>query len=230
MENQEENKIRELLNEMPKNLRTIEEGITGDAINEYYELVKKLKDEGGIEVFFEELKAKTGRPTEHDIKRMLVALSHIGDVQSFREIEKIYQTTENDLKNFALVALEQCRLILENEILDEPIGFIATGLGGRDNKFRCYFVVASLQKPLTKPIEQLITAAYEDICKEMDSELEEVENHGHYLLIKALISFNYAIGPLIDAGIEQFDFLQKEYMCTNVEKPTPEFIEEWLAS
>lgn len=83
---------------------------------------------------------------------------------------------------------------------------------------------------IEKAEESKISSELKGICVESDSELEEVENQGRYLIIKILVSVDYAIGGIIDQLTSKFSFLEEEYICTNVEKPTKEFIENWMAT
>jgi len=41
-------------------------------------------------------------------------------------------------------------------------------------------------------------------------------------------SFDYAIGEIVDAGIDACEFIKKEYYLTNVEIPTSEQILDWI--
>ena len=63
----------------------------------------------------------------------------------------------------------------------------------------------------------------------MDSEFEELENNGNYILIKLLVSMDIAIGNVIENLIVKCEFIEEGYLVTNVEKPSKEFIEEWMS-
>jgi len=116
---------------------------------------------------------------------------------------------------------------LENQLSDEPIGFISSGLGGKGNKLRYYFVIKSAEK-ISEEREQFIKDELRLICWNADSEFETIENFGNYVLVKILVSVDYAIGSVIEDLIDRCNFADKEYFCTNVEKPTNELIEQWI--
>lgn len=90
-----------------------------------------------------------------------------------------------------------------------------------------YFVVKSKDTIETDKTSK-ITEELAYICNESDSELEEIENHGKYVLVKILVSIEYAIGNVIDKLTAKCSFLDEEYICTNAVKLTKEFIEKWM--
>lgn len=92
---------------------------------------------------------------------------------------------------------------------------------------RYYFVVTSKDK-IEKDKESRIIDELKNICDQKDSEFEEIENQGKYVLIKILVSIDYAIGNIIEKLTTKCSFLDEEYICSNVEKPPKEFIEKWM--
>ena len=69
-------------------------------------------------------------------KAALVLLAHLGTIEAFRQIEKFNNNPDNELKQWTLLALQECKMFLENSLLDESTGFISTGLGALDNRLR----------------------------------------------------------------------------------------------
>jgi len=49
------------------------------------------------------------------------------------------------------------------------------------------------------------------LCKKCDGEFEEIENAGHYVLIKILLSMEFAIGNVIEELISKFPFIRKTH-------------------
>lgn len=213
----EKNEIRKILDSIPEELRVIGDKINQSAIEEFYDLNGQIgDDEREIE------------STQNLNKEKLVRLARNGDVKSYRRIEEIIQKTENsDLEEFGYVALKFARINLENQLSDEPIGFISSGLGGKGIKLRYYFVIKSAEK-ISEEREQIIQDELRLICLNSDSEFETIENFGNYVLVKILVSVDFAIGSVIEDLIDRCNFADKEYFCTNVEKPTNELIEKWI--
>ena len=69
--------------------------------------------------------------------------------------------------------------------MDEPIGFIATGLGGKGQKIRYYFVLFS-KEPLREVMIDEIAANYREVAKRYDAEIESVEQIGNQISIGLL--------------------------------------------
>lgn len=226
MNKAEKTEIKNLLKSIPNEFRVIENKINSKVIDEYYKVADGLEDKNQAEIIQNQDKW-TELKSQKDIKELLVCLSKIGDVKSYRKIEEITKSGKPKILAFSYVALKFARLNLENNLSDEPIGFISTELGGKENKLRYYFVVKSKDK-IEKDKEIKIINELKDICNQNDSELEEIENHGKYILVKILVSMDYAIGNIIGKLTSKCLFLDEEYICNNLEKPTKQFIGKWM--
>ncbi len=226
MEEKDKNEIENLLKSIPDEFRVIENKIKGEIINEYYELLENIDNKSQIKILQSQNHWKNLN-SPNKIKELLVCLSEIGDVKSYRKIEEIIKSRNPEILNFSFVALKFARLNLENYLSDESVGFISSELGGKGNKLRYYFVLKSIEK-IEKDNESKIVNELHNICNQSDSEFEEIENHGNYILIKILVSIDFAIGDIIEKLTNKYPFIDKEYICTNVEKPTIEFIEKWM--
>lgn len=226
MNERDKNEIIKLLGSIPDEFRVIENRISSDLVNEYYELLDKLGDENQP-VNLMDLENWKDLKSEKGIKELLVRLSAVGDIKSYRKIEEIIQSKNLEILDFAYVALKFARLNLENQLTDEPIGFISSGLGGKGNKLRYYFAIKS-EKKIERKKELKIVKELQKICGNSESEFEEIENHGKFVLIKILISIDFAIGNVIVQLINNCPFVDEEYLCTNVEKPTIEFVNKWI--
>jgi len=58
-------------------------------------------------------------------------LAHLGTPESCRILEKYLKSPETNLRDWALLSQKECRMFLENVLLEEEGGFISTGLEGR---------------------------------------------------------------------------------------------------
>ncbi len=195
-------------------IRIIEEKIHPDILSEFF---RYLEDE-------------TLQPSDRkDPKVMFTILARDGSIESLRKIEAILK--ENDLsednRDFGIAALNYCRFRIENDLLDFPMDMISGGLGGVDNKMRIYVAVAG-EEQITEGKLKFIKGVFEEVAGKRDSVVEEVTNHGFYVSLLMLLSFDYAYGDLIEAGISQCEFLASDYYTTNVEIPTDSRIRDWL--
>ena len=69
-------------------------------------------------------------------KRMLVILATVDDISIYRAIEN-FSKQDTPLKKWAVIALQQSRMLIQSTLLDDPGVFISTGLGGQGSLFLC---------------------------------------------------------------------------------------------
>ncbi len=166
-------------------------------------------------------------------KRILILLAHLGSPESCRRLEKYLKVSEKNLRDWALLSLKECRTFLESVLLREESGFISTGLGGKDNKLRYYFIVSSKDGlPLSEPLRNTLKRGFEKISHKYKSEIEEINFEANNGMIGILIPMGVAVGEVIEGGISECnktsEFLSPDYYVTNVKKPTPEEISMYL--
>ena len=166
-------------------------------------------------------------------KRILVLLAHLGTPESCRTIEKYLKISEGNLRDWALLSLKKCRMFLESVLLQEESGLISTGLGGKENKLRYYFIVSSKHGlPFLETDRNTLKSGFETISHKYKSEIEEINFEATYAMIGILIPMDVAVGEVIEEGISKCnkmsEFLFPDYYVTNVKKPTHEEISKYL--
>ena len=169
-------------------------------------------------------------------KRILILLAHRGTAESFRTLEKYLNISEGNLRDWtllSLLSLKECRMFLESVLLKEESGFIKTGLGGRDNKLRYYFIVSSKEGlTLTENHRNTLKNGFDTISQKYNSEIEEINFESNYAMIGIFIPMDVAVGKVIEEGISEcnkmVEFLFIRYYVTNVKRPTCEDILKYL--
>jgi hypothetical protein len=166
-------------------------------------------------------------------KRTLILLAHLRTIESAKILEKYLKNSEGILKDWAALSLKECRMFVENVFLSDGGGFISTGLGGKGNKLRYYFIVSKRQgRPLTGVQEEAVQEAFKASSDEYRSEIEGITSGSNYVMIGILIPMDIAVGVVIEEGIRRCnrteEFLLNEYYVTNVKKPTEEEISRYL--
>ena len=166
-------------------------------------------------------------------KRILILLAHLGTAESCKILEKYLKVSEGNLKDWALLSLKECRTFLESVLLQEEGGFISTGLGGKNNKLRYYFIVGSKGGlPFSETHRNTLKRGFETIGHKYRSEIEEINFEATYAMIGILIPMDVAVGEVIEEGINECnkmsEFLFPDYYVTNVKKPTHEEISKYL--
>ncbi len=232
MNNEMQDKLSELIKNMPVEMNIFEEGIDYTLIEDFYITVKQVrnkKNENKEEE--EELEYLSfdwqQLPDDVSRKNALARCALLGSVESFRKIEDFLTGASSEMRRWAQLALLHCRLNLENDLLDQPVGYIASGLGGKGNKLRYYFAIISEQPP-TESMAVIVSDSYQQLCAEYDVEIEEVITGENYFLIRILGPFGDAISNFIESGIEPYDFLLPYYYVTNMRKPSEEDIQAWI--
>jgi hypothetical protein len=166
-------------------------------------------------------------------KRILILLAHLGTAESCRILEKYLKISEGNLRDWALLSLKECRMFLESVLLKEEGGFISTGLGGKDNKLRYYFIVSSKGGlPFLETHRNTLQRGFEKTSHKYEFEIEEINFETTYAVIGILIPMDVAVGEVIEEGISECnktgEFLFLHYYVTNVKKPTHEEISKYL--
>jgi len=69
-------------------------------------------------------------------KKALTLLAHLGTITAFRLIEMYHKKPDKELKQWSALALQECKMFLEDSLTNEMTGFISSGLGGLYNKMR----------------------------------------------------------------------------------------------
>jgi hypothetical protein len=173
-----------------------------------------------------------GTPIEAK-KRMLILLAHLGTMESVKVLEKYLKVAEEDLKDWVVLSLKECRMFVENVFLNDTGGFISTGLGGKGNRLRYYFIVSTKEgRTLTGAGKETLQEAFKGSSGEYGSEIEEITIGNNYVMVGILIPMDVAVGEVIEEGIRQCnrteEFLLSDYYVTNVNKPTEEEISRYL--
>ncbi len=157
-------------------------------------------------------------------KKALLLLAHLGTIVAFRQIEEYNKNPDNGLKQWTLLALQECKMFLESTLLDESIGFISSGLGGLDNRLRYYFLVLpSTDRPFTKTEKNIIKDEFPIVCKGLNSILETIDFFDTFVGLTVLVPLDVAVGTVIETGIKKCnelgDFVFEHYYATNQNKP-----------
>jgi hypothetical protein len=217
------------------NFNSIDEPINLSIQEEYLSFSKTIDFD---HVDYEEVLTESDKLFDKHIpieskKRILILLAHLGTPESCKIIEKYLRSSEPNLRGWALLSLKEGRAFLESVLLQKESGFISTGLGGKDNKFRYYFIVSSKDsQPFSETDRNTLKRGFEKISHIYNSEIEEISFEAIYAMIGILIPTDVAVGEVIEEGISECNkmskFLFLDYYVTNVKKPTPKEISKYL--
>ena len=253
-------KIQEIIGNLPGNFSILEEQIDIETQMEYFEFSKSDKKEINAE---EILKRKNELFSEdislEDKKTLLVQLASIDNVEAYRIIEKFVKKADidnayasrpsttfgtgqavqdrtsikNDIHKWAVLALQESRMLLESSLLDENQVFISTGLGGKGSKLRYFIVLLSnTNKEFSEVQRKIIKSEFEFILKNYDAEVEKINFAHNFSTILCLIPLNISIQNVFEEIIKECNqygnFLKSNFIVTNVKILSVKEISEFL--
>ncbi|OWY20245.1 hypothetical protein C7N43_21820 [Sphingobacteriales bacterium UPWRP_1] len=229
--------INDAISQIPQQLVVLESAIDPGLLKEYFEKSTEVaglreEDAENVESLKDALFDELGDIEKKKI--IMLLLAHTGSVTAYRILEEYGQVVQEPvLKKWMLLALQECRMFLESELLDETHGFILSGLGGSGNKLRYFFVVVAAEPNALTPFQQQrVESEFESICRQYHTQIEQVILNPDYVAFIALIPIDVTVNDFIDRGIEQSNelgnFLLTVYLITNMEIPTPEQLTEYI--
>jgi hypothetical protein len=228
-------KIQEIFGESPGTLSILEEKVDIDLQMEYFEYSKVAKNNLDESAVMDE-KDELNNPdrTEEEKKKLFARLASIERVEAYRFIEKYLADGNKELRNWAILALQESRMLLESKLLDENQVFISTGLGGKGSKLRYFVVLIQRQgENITDLQKKIIRNEFEISLKKHDAEIEKLEILGSYATLLVVIPLKVALKEVFREAIKECnqygDFLKTNFIVTNVRELGPEEIRDFLA-
>ena len=229
-------KIQEFLDGLKGEINVLDEQIDIDVQIEYFEASREAKKELDPAFILADRDKIFSLELDHEQKKiLLLQLASIESVEAYRAIEQFKSKPDDGLKDWAALALQESRMILESHFLEQSQLFISTGMGGRANKLR-YFVVFLLKSDfeLDDLRKKIIKNELEFFLKKETAELESISFESAYVSIKVLLPLQTRIQECFDeilVSCNQFgDFLSDNYIITNVKELSNEEIIELLNS
>jgi hypothetical protein len=227
-------RIQELFGDSPGNVNILQEQIDIDVQIEYFEHPRDFKTELTDE---EIIGRKDGifnksMPSE-DKKNLFVQLASVDQIEAYRAIESYIQSEPPDLIDWAKMALQENRMLLESKLLEESLVFISTGLGGKGLKLR-YFIVFITEdhETIDEFRQRIISSELEYQLKRNNAELESIEFTNHWASFLCVIPMQESLKELFYNVIQECnnygDFLRTNYIITNVKTLTDEEIHTFL--
>jgi hypothetical protein len=213
------------LNGELENYKIFEEG-TNVKLQFEYERISKLVLQKSKLVFnvdedIEKLFAvETGTKSKREL---LVRLSFSDEVKAYRALEKFAEKKDKVLNDWATLALQRNRAVIESSLSSNNTVFIATGLGGSGRLLRYFFVVFSkgkknfsfLQKDIIKNEVTHSIEMNKGIC-------EELEIQDTFATCLCLVPLNISPDKVLKAVIENSNlfgnFLDEKIIATNTKK------------
>lgn len=234
-ENNNLKKIQEAIESLPENFSVLEEQIDVELQMEYFEYTKDKSNNEAIEDFDEaEKQLYDPEIPDDDKKRLLVRLAGHDKVEAFRMIERFQKQAEGVLRSWAILAIQESRMILQSSLLDEQQVFISTGLGGKGQNIRYFITLLNedIDIEFTDTQKKLLESEFQFFLNESEGVLEEIKFENGFALGLFLFPLKKNLQDIFRSFIDECNqygnFLREDVIITNVKKLSIDEIKEFL--
>jgi len=228
-------RIQEFFGGLNNNFSLMEDPVDVGVQMSYFETSGRLR--GAIEE--KTMLLRKDELFSHDVspdnKRLLmVQLANVPHPEIYRALESYSKNPDAGLEEWSKLALQENRLLLESELLENRQIFISTGLGGKGHKLRYFVVLINKAGNDLKPFQQkVVQDEMSYALQKYDSELEELSFMPQYTTMRVIVPISSDLTRLFREGIDecnQFgDFLLPDFIVTNMKELSEEEIHEALS-
>jgi len=212
--------IQEFLGDSGKRMSIIEDVVDIAIQKEYFSMAEHYRNNPDANEVVSADALFLGDTTDEQLKKILVLLASSPEVENYRAIERFVSVASPQLKDWALLALNECRFHLVGSLTDDNGVLISTGMGGRDGKLRYFIVLVPAVEMLSPEQAMLVMDEVQFMFKRNNSEVESVEMAERYVCITALIPMNIPVSQPVMAVINECNgmgnLLDEGYIVTNV--------------
>lgn len=215
--------IQKVLENLPENFSILEEQIDIEVQMKYFDYAQKNRtDEVSAECFANRDDLFSENTDFERKKEILVNIATIDDVKAFRTIEKFVKESSGEIYQWAVLALQESRMLLQSSLLDEQQVFISTGLGGKGQKIRYYVVFINKNKHglLTRTQQNLLKDELITVLKSNDGEFETIDFTDGFstamVILPLQTDLKSVFRNIIDECNQYGDFLDDDMILTNV--------------
>ncbi len=215
--------IQKALENLPDNFNILEEQIDMEVQLKYFEFSNNVRSAALSEECLKNRNELFEPKTTVDRKKeILSAIAAVDDVAAYRTIEKFLKTADTETRQWAVLALQESRMLLQSSLLNEEQVFISTGLGGKGHKLR-YFVVF-----INQETSSVLNATQRKVVKnELNFELDRQEGELEVmdfmkgfstaqLMLPIKANIKKIFRDIIDESNQFGSFLNENYLVTNV--------------
>ena len=229
-------KIQEFFGGLNNNFSLMEDPVDVTVQMNYFETSGRLRND----VREEDVLAQKDKLFDLNVpadrkKILLVQMASLPSPEIYRVLEGFAQNCDPEMKEWAKLALQENRLLLESHLLDSRQVFISTGLGGKGHKLRYFVVLINKNGNNLKPFEQkVVNDEMSFALHNYDGELEKLSFMHHYTTMRVVVPISSDLTRLFREGIDecnQFgDFLMPDFIVTNMKELSEEEIHEALSA
>ena len=224
-------KFRDSFSKMDGHFHILEQRVPVELQMEYFKYsdqVRKEKAKTDLNdmdyIAFRESLSNPESTTDYK-KYILSMLATSREVKAYRMLEDYVQHPDEDVSDWAYMALMESRIALESELSDEKQIYISTGLGGKGEKLRFYVLMLSRDRvPFQEYQRKVIEREFAYFLPKADCEIERLTIGEQYVELVFLIPVRADIKLTLDKVINECnqygDFLSDIFTITNVKELT----------
>lgn len=215
--------LQKIFEDLQGNFNILEEQIDLEVQMKYFERSKELKEIADGENYLSARKELFASKTSLDRKKdILAGMAGIDDVKAYRLLEKFVAQAGSEIRSWAVLALQENRMLLQTSLLDEQQFFISTGLGGKNKKLRYYvvFINRDHQSMFNNTQQKLIKDELLFNLKPEEGEFESIDFSEGFCSTQVLLPVQTDIRKVFSSVVEECnqygDFLEEDMIITNV--------------
>jgi len=215
--------IQKVLKDLPADFNILEEQIDIEDQMKYFEFSRNIREKGkGPDCVEECNELFITRTSVERKKEILSSLAVIDDVKAYRLLEKYVKQADDKLKNWATLALQESRMLIQSSLLDEKQVFISTGLGGKGKKLRYYmvFINRSADTMLNETQQKLVRNELMFALQKEQGEFESIDFSTGFssslILLPVTVDIKKVLSDVIEECNQFGDFLSEDLIITNV--------------
>lgn len=219
-----DSKLNKILNahiaSNPEDLRVAEHGIPLKTQLLYLDFVLKNAEKINEEKADRLVEKLQMQPDIETTKYILAALSLTTDIKAFRALENfVKKPFEPELDTWSKMALQQSRMLIESDLIDEPRAYISSGLGGKGKKLRFFLIFHSKDLVnFTNLQKQVLQKEISYEAEESKAVVEQIHFADFYAKLLVLLPLTDDITRFIDTILDNAnefgDFLDEEVIIS----------------
>lgn len=229
-------RLREMGEKFPEKFNILEEQIDVKVQLEYFKQSKKIKSTLPKDFSIDDLNLEELDNEElpfEDKKILLIKIASIDDPKAFRILEAVAKNKDSELYPWAIMALQESKMLLESSILNENQVFISTGLGGRGTSLRYFVVLMGKEISEFADFQQkIIKSEFEFALNKNKSELENISFEENFVSLNVLVPFDVPFHKVFKSAVHECnqygDFLKTNFLVTNVKTLTIKEIKDFV--
>ena len=229
-------RIQEFFGGLNQNFSLLEEPVDVAVQMNYFETSSRIRENVKEEDIIARKDELFDPEMTVDKKKILLAqMASIPSPEIYRAIESYAKAPDVELKDWSKMALQENRILLESELLDNNRQvFISTGLGGKGNKLRYFVVLFNKDGNDLKQFQQkVVRDEMSYALQKHDSELEKLNFMRQYVTMSVVVPISSDLTKLFRDGIcecNQFgNFLAPDFIVTNMKELSEEEINEAIS-